>query len=162
MEDKVAIGKIVNTHGIRGELKIEVFEFEEDKFSRPINYYIKMRNDFLKVNIENSRVYKTFFYISLEGYDNINDVEKFKNKLMYIDEKDLEKLSKDSFYIDDLMGLKVIDISGEDLGEVEDILTYYPNGVLVCGDLYIPMVKDYIESVSIEDKTIVVYKERLI
>ena len=162
MEEKIAIGKIINTRGLKGDLKVQVFEVEDDKFSRDIPYYIEInKNEYIPVEVKKSSFYNKFFYISLKEHEDINLVEKFKNKYIYIDEKDLKELDKHVYYAKDLLDLEVYDEHNKLIGNVEDVYTEYPNVVLKVKDLYIPMVHDYIEEINLDKGLIRIIKENL-
>lgn len=116
----VYIGKIVNTHGIRGELRLlSKFPYKDKVFKEGNTIYIN------KVNTEviNSyRKHKNFDMITLKGYNNINDVLKYKGKNAYINKEDI--ILEDNKYLDeDLIGLTVI-YENMEKGTVKDIERY--------------------------------------
>ena len=103
--DKVCIGKIVSTHGIKGEVKIlSDFPYKEKAFRVGNSIVI----DDKTYNINSYRVHKKFDMITLDNYNNINDVLPFMKKKVYIDREDL-KLEKDEILDEDLLEYKVID-----------------------------------------------------
>ncbi len=105
MNDFVYVGKIVNTHGIRGELRLlSKFSYKKKAFAVGRNIYIG--RDKVKETITGYRVHKCFDMITLSGYTNINDVLKYKGALCYALRKDL-KLSCDEYLEEDLVGLDV-------------------------------------------------------
>lgn len=154
--EKTIVGKIANTHGVRGELKIQ--RTNNETFDRDVNYYIGQ--DFDQVEIENSRHSGELSFIKLKSFDNINDVLKYKNQFIYVDSNDLYELESDEYYVKDLVGLKVHDENNDLIGDVKDVLTYAANDIYVVsseeGDIMIPAVKEFIKEINLEKGTIVV------
>lgn len=107
--DKVYIGKIVNTHGIKGEIRIiSDFLYKEKAFKVGTDIYI----DEQKYLIRSYRRHKNFDMITLDGFDDINEVLKFMKKAVYKRKEDLN-LSKNEILDEDLINYKVIDKSGK-------------------------------------------------
>ena len=105
MQDFVYIGKIVNTHGIKGELRLlSKFSYKERVFVKGMTIYIGRNKE--KCEITSYRHHKCFEMITLKGYTNINEVLKYKGALVYVDRCDLELSSKE-YLIDDLINLPV-------------------------------------------------------
>jgi len=105
MHDFVYIGKIVNTHGIKGELRLlSKFSHKERVFVKGMHIYIGRNKE--ECEIVSYRHHKCFEMITLKGFTNINEVLKYKGALVYVDRGDLELSSKE-YLIDDLIGLPV-------------------------------------------------------
>lgn len=118
MNDFVFIGKIVNTHGIKGELRLlSKFSFKERVFKKGVTIYIG--RDKLKEVITGYRKHKCFDMITLEGYTNINDVLKYKGALCYVLREDLN-FNNNEYLDEDLVGLPVI-LNGKVVGEVIEV-----------------------------------------
>lgn len=154
--NKVIVGKIINTHGIKGELKVQ--KSNEESFNRENPFYI---DDFDKsFYVEYSRNNPGISYIKLKGYDNINDVLKFKNKFIRIDEDDLYELDNDEYFIKDLLNLNVFDINGNLVGEILDVDTYAANDVYIIstkeGVKSVPAVKEFIKEINLKEKKVVI------
>lgn len=98
------VGKIINTHGIKGDLKIDSYS-NLDRFKKGNYIYIGEEKE--KFEIFTNRTSKGFEYISLKGYLDINLVLKYKGKLVYIDETQLGDLEEDEYFYHDLIGLEV-------------------------------------------------------
>ena len=105
MQDFVYIGKIVNTHGIKGELRLlSKFSYKERVFVKGMTIYIGRNKEVCEIT--SYRHHKCFEMITLKGYTNINEVLKYKGALVYVDRLDLELSSKE-YLIDDLINLPV-------------------------------------------------------
>lgn len=125
--DYLKVGKIVNTHGIKGELRLlSNFKYKNKIFKNNFKIYIGKEKDMEVIN--SYRVHKMFDMITLKGYSNINEVLKYKGKLVFIDKNDLV-LNKDEYLDDDLIGFDVIYEDISDLKVVE--IVNYPNNKLL-------------------------------
>lgn len=125
--DYLKVGKIVNTHGIKGELRLlSNFKYKNKIFKNNFKIYIGKEKDMEVIN--SYRVHKMFDMITLKGYSNINEVLKYKGKLVFIDKNDLV-LNKDEYLDEDLIGFDVIyeDISNLKVVEIVN----YPNNKLL-------------------------------
>lgn len=154
----VKVAYITNTHGIKGEIKVYPLTEDLDRFNEDIDFYIDDENT--KVKIIKSRVYRGLVYLKLEDYNNINDVLKFKDKYLLINEEDRIILPEDSYYLSDLIGSEIID-NGKTIGIVKDILINSTNDIYLCEskdkkEFMIPAVKEFIKTVDVENKKIFV------
>lgn len=150
----VYIGKIVNTHGIKGELRIRSdFERKEQIF-RP-GFVLYVGEGHIPEEIVTYRRHKVFDMVTFKGYDNINQVLNYLKMNVYVKREDLE-LSDDDYLLEDLKDLDVVE-NGELFGKVTDIVYNGSNILLyVSGekDFYIPYNEHYIKNVNLKDKKI--------
>ena len=155
MNDYVLIGKIVNTHGIKGELRlVSDFDKKDLVFKNGFNIYIG--DTYIKETINTYRVHKSFDMITLVGYDNINEVLKYKGLNTYIKREDLN-LKNNDYIMSDLINMNVID-DNIILGKVIDFVYNKPNTLLVVegkDKFYIPLVDEYIVKIDLENKQII-------
>ena len=146
----IRIGKIVNTHGIKGELRIlSDFRHKDKVFKVGMKFYVGKEKEEFTVN--SYRFHKIFDMVTFVGFNNINDVLYLKGKSVFINKEDLV-LDDGEIYIEDLIGYEVI-IGDKNIGKVTDVL-FNPkaNDVLKVNDILIPYVKDLI--IKIEDNKI--------
>lgn len=149
--DYVYVGKIVNTHGIKGELRIKSNFDKKDLVFKP-GFTLYIGEGFVSEKITTYRVHKEFDMVNFEGYDNINQVLNYLKMNVYVKRSDLE-LNKDEYILDDLVGLNVIE-NGEMLGKVSEIVYNGINILLsVSGqkDFYIPKNGNFIKKVNLEE-----------
>lgn len=147
----IRIGKIVNTHGIKGELRIlSDFRHKDKVFKKKMKFYIGKNKDEYIVNTY--RFHKIFDMVTFEGKNNINDVEFLKGSYVFINEDDL-KLDNNEFFSGKLIGFNVI-IDGKIIGQAEEIINTPANEVIKCGKVLIPYVKDFIEKIDEDNKSI--------
>ena len=118
------IGKIVNTHGVRGELKIIPLTDDAKRFDKLKWAYISqdISENMERYNVEKVRYHKNFVYLKFKEISSLDQGEKFKNSYIIIDRKDAVTLPKDSFFICDLVGMDVFEESGQALGKLKEVI----------------------------------------
>ena len=145
----IRIGKIVNTHGIKGELRLlSRFPYKDKVFIKEMNIYIDKKN---REVINTYRRHKNFEMITLVGYSNINDVLKYKGKNVYVNKDDIKL---DNNYLDeDLIGLSAY-ANDEYKGLVNNVERYDKMTLLVIvnGDKEYLIPYALIDRVDINDK----------
>lgn len=152
----VYVGKLVNTHGIKGEVRIlSDFEKKNLVFKKDFNLYLgKIKNKF---TINSYRVHKNYDMVTFNNINNINDIENYKGVSVYIKREDLNLMSEEFLY-NDLVGLEIFE-NGVLVGKISDYV-YNKNHILlqISGekDFYIPYVSEYIEKVDIKNNKIYV------
>lgn len=156
--DYIQVGKIVNTHGIKGDVKVLPLTDDAKRFEDLKKVYLG--DEKLRLEIEHIGYIKGNVLIRFKGYDNINDVEKFRDKIVWVDEEDKIKLPKDSYFLHDIIGLDVYLADGTLIGAVKDILQPGANDVYVVKgkdkEYLIPAIRDVVKEVDIEERKIVI------
>ena len=122
---KIEVGKIVNTHGIRGDVKINPFMDDVEAFRKFKYLYVKDN----KVKVKGVKFVKNNPIVSLEGTDSVEKAELLRNTPVYIDEEMLPELSDNEFYIKDIINLNVETVDGEYLGKITDVFKTGSNDV---------------------------------
>ena len=156
-DDLREIGKIVNTHGIRGEVKIQPWCDEPELFDELEYLFIEGE----KYNIVRNRFHKTCQIVQLENVNSIDDAERFKNKIVYINRDALE-LPEGRYYIADIEGLTVKEQNGRILGVVDEIIKTGSNDVYSLKDTFnkkpvlIPVIEGVVLETNIDGGYIVV------
>ena len=113
----IEAGKIVNTHGVKGEVKIQVWLDSPEFMKKFKMVYI----DGKAVKVLSARPHKDMLIAALEGIADVNAAMCLKNKTVYIDRKDA-KLPRGAFFMQDIMGARVIDEAGNDVGILVEIM----------------------------------------
>lgn len=157
--ERIKIGIIVNTHGLKGEVKIKSFsDFNAIRFQKKKSISIYYQNEYINVVIASFRENKGNVFVSFEGYQDINLIEKFRNCEVYVEREQLHELDEDEVYFIDLMGCKVYLEDDTYIGEVSDVLETGANAVLrVNQKTLIPYVKAFVKEADIINKKIVIY-----
>ncbi|HHX68168.1 MAG: ribosome maturation factor RimM [Miniphocaeibacter sp.] len=154
----VKVGYITNTHGIKGDLKVYPLTDNPNRFEDDIDFYLD--DEKIKVRIIKSRLYRGLVYIKLEGFNNINEVLKFKGKYIYIKEEDRMELPEDTYYISDLIGMEIINDS-KVVGYIKDVLINSKNDIYLCEsknkkEFMIPAVKEFVKEIDLKNKKVYV------
>ena len=147
-EKLLECGKIVNTHGIRGEVKIVPWADSPEFLCDLPALYI----DGKEVKLRSARVHKGNVIALLEGIDDVNAAMLLKEKVVSMSRDDVE-LPEGSFYIADIIGLRVVDEAGNELGMLDDILSPSLQQVYVIKgqrEIMIPAVPEFILETNVE------------
>ena len=144
------VGKIVNTHGIKGELRIRSnFDKKELVFKPGVTLYIG--EGYVPEKIVSYRPHKEFDMVVFEGYNNINQVLNYLKLNVYVKKEDLN-LDENDYVLEELVGLNIVE-NGEVLGKVAEIV-YNGSSVLLSvsalKNFYIPHVSQYIKNVDFD------------
>ena len=142
-------GQIVNTHGIKGEVKIDSWCDTPEVLAAIKTLYI----DGTPRRVRSARVHKNCVIAFLDGVDDVNAAMLLKGKTVLINRKDI-RLPKGQVFIADLIGLKVLDAeSGEELGTLENVLTPSIQKVYVVRgqrEILIPAVDEFIKEIDVK------------
>ena len=157
MDKYIEIGKIVNTYGIKGQLKIVPYTDNIKRFEKLKKIYINEK-EYL---IENVKYIKNIVILKLQGINTIEQAEEYRNLYMYIDRKDAIKLPKDTYFIRDLIGIEVYTNDGEKLGIIDDIFKTGSNDVYFVRNslgkqIVLPAISSVIEKIDLENKKVTV------
>ncbi|MBP1968124.1 16S rRNA processing protein RimM [Virgibacillus natechei] len=156
------IGKIINTHGVRGEVKVlRISDFEERFAVGETVYAVKESEEEIELVIGSHRIHKGFDLLIFEGYDNINDVEHLKGSQLKITEGQLTALDEGEFYYHEIIGCEVFTNNEEHLGIIKEILSPGANDIWVVkqaqgNDLLIPYIEDVVKEIDIEAQRILI------
>jgi len=156
MEDKFQVGIIASTHGVRGEVKVFPTTDDVKRFKRLKNVLLDTGKEYLEWEIESVKFFKQFAILKFKGIDNINDIERYKGKSLYVTRENAVRLRKDEYFIADLIGIKVFDENGDELGILKDVIETGANDVysieMTDGkELLLPAIKECILDVDVEN-----------
>ncbi len=154
----VVIGKIINTFGIKGEVKVQSHtDFEKDRFKTDSVVYIGEKH--IPLTVKAYRVHKGFIMLSFKEYDNINQVLEYKDMYIYKSIKDIPPLKEGEYYFKDLENLDVY-FNGKHIGKclyVEEGKAYNFLRIKENNDkeVLVPNIAVFIDTISLDDKRIV-------
>lgn len=162
MEDLLQVGVITTTHGVRGEVKVFPTTDDAARFKKLKQVILDTGKEKIELEIAGVKFFKNLVILKFKGIDDINDVEKYRKKSLYVTRENAVKLKKDEYFIADLIGLKVISDEGEDLGTINDVLQTGANDVYVikkegAEELLVPAIKECVKNVDIEGGTMEVH-----
>lgn len=166
MRDSYRVGKIVNTHGVRGEVRIiSTTDFVDERYAVGARLFIDHPSleQKLEVIVKSHRTHKNFDLLIFEGFDSIDSVEKYKGGSLFVAAEDLQELSEGEYYYHEIIGCDVVTDDGEELGKIKEILSPGANDVWVVQrkkggkDLLLPYIDDVVKEINLEKKSIVVH-----
>lgn len=150
MEDLIRVGVIINTFGVKGEVKIYP----------DIDYFDELERVFIKdkeYKIEKLRNQKGIIIAKFEGIDDINQIESLKNEEVMITLEDRPELPEGKHYVGDLLGLEVITEDGQVLGTLDNIYNTGANDIYEVGEILLPATDEVIKQIDMENKKIIVH-----
>ena len=162
MQKRLEVGQIVNTFGIKGEVKVTPFTDDMNRFDDLKKVYVKTRKDDKLYKVENVRYHKNMVLLKLEGIENPEQAELLKNAYLEIDREDAIPLKEGQYFIVDLIGLDVYTDEGKLLGKVDDIYNTGANDIYVVKDelgkqVLLPGIKEVIKQVDLDNEKIIVH-----
>ncbi len=156
MEEFFKVGVITSTHGVRGEVKVFPTTDDPRRFKRLKEVLLDTGKERLSMEIEGVKFFKQFVILKFKGIDNINDVEKYRQKELYVPRKNAVRLSRDEYFVADLMGLRVVDEADAEVGILEEVMETGANDVYVIRmtdgkELLLPAIKQCVLEVNVEE-----------
>jgi 16S rRNA processing protein RimM len=156
------VGKIVNTHGIRGEVRvISQTDFADERYAAGSVLYVgeDRNSDKKALTVQAHRRHKNFDLLQFEGLNNINFVEPLKGMSLYVNEEQLGELNENEFYYHEIIGCEVYNENNQLLGKITEILSTGANDVWVVKrkgkkDALIPYIENVVKSVDPENKRV--------
>jgi 16S rRNA processing protein RimM len=160
-EKLVAVGSIVGTHGVKGELKIIPYFEPVAQYEGFEALYVKTAGgEKKKFSVERIRFHKQFIIIKLEGCASINEAQSLRNNEIEIPSERLPLLQEGEFYWHDLIGMSVHDETGDCLGKVKDIFPTGSNDVIVVRhedeELLLPAIREVVLKIDLNENRITV------
>lgn len=162
MQERLEIGQIVNTFGIKGEVKVNPFTDDIRRFDELKKVYIKSKSINKEYKIEQVRYHKNMVLIKFEGVNSPEEAEILRNAFLEIARSDAIALDEDTHFIVDILGLEVYTDEGKLLGKVDDIYNTGANDIYVVKDelgkqILLPSIKEVIKEINLENGKITVH-----
>ncbi|MBP1949101.1 ribosome maturation factor RimM [Virgibacillus litoralis] len=161
-EKMLNVGKIINTHGIRGEVKVLRISDFDDRFEVGGTLFLVKENEApIELEITSHRIHKGFDLLQFKGIDNIGDVEHYKGAFLKITEGQLTDLEEDEYYYHEIIGCDVYMHSGEKIGVIKEILSPGANDVWVMKqekgkDVLIPYIEEVVKQVDVAANKVII------
>lgn len=155
MQEKFQIGAITAGHGVRGEVKVFPTTDDPMKFKKIKKVILDTGKEELMMEIQSVKFFKNMVILKFKGYDNLNDVERFKGKTLWITREQAVPLDEDEYYKADLIGLEVEEETGKIIGKVTDVIETGANDVYEVAltndkTVLLPAIKECILDIDIE------------
>ena len=157
MEELLRIGVVTTTHGIKGEVKVFPTTDDVKRFKKCDEVILITKEGNLTLHVESVKYFKNIVILKFKGIDNINDIEKYKGKSLYVTREHAVKLKKDEYFIADLIDMQVELEDGTLFGVLNDVMQTGANDVYCIqteehGEVLIPAIKDCILDVDVETR----------
>ncbi|SER99651.1 ribosome maturation factor RimM [Lachnobacterium bovis] len=162
MRDKLQVGVITSTHGIRGEVKVFPTTDDAHRFLDLKKVYLDTGREELELEVERVKFFKNLVILKFKNYDNINDIEKYKKCPLLVAREDAVELEENEYFIADLIGLEAVSDEGEDLGKIADVLQTGANDVYVIkkkgtDDILVPAIEQCVKEINLEENRITIH-----
>lgn len=164
MEKLLSVGKILNFHGIHGEVKVGYTADKKDQLSKIKEFLVIKGIETKTLNVELVRFHKNIAIIKFKEINTVNEANEYKGAYLKVPKELLEKfLEEDEFYIDDLVNTNCYDQDGNLIGQISYIANLGAEDVLAFKDkegkeYLVPFVKDLVPEVNIKENKIVIKK----
>ena len=162
MEDLLQVGAITQTHGVRGEVKVFPTTDDVKRFKKLKEVILDTGKEKVTLEIEGVKFFKQFVILKFKGFDNINDIERYKGKNLYVTRENAVKLKRDEYFIADLIGLEVYDENDQHLGMLTNVIETGANDVYEVKfedgrEVLFPAIKQCILDVDMENRKMKVH-----
>lgn len=162
MTDRLKVGVVTSVHGIKGEVKVFPTTDDSRRFKKLKQVYLDTGKELLSLEIEGVKFFKQMVILKFKGYENPDDVMKFRQKELWIDRKDAVRLSKDEYFIVDLIDMEVCDEEGKLIGTLKDVISTGANDVYAVEtpegkEVLFPAIKQCVLDVDTEARKMTVH-----
>ena len=162
MEDLLKVGVITTTHGVRGEVKVYSTTDGPERFLELEYVLLDTGRELRRLEIKNVKFFKNLVILKFDGVDNINDIEKYKGRSLWIPREEGSELSEDEYYIADLLGMTVVLEDGTEFGTLKDVMETGANDVYIIdskdhGEVLLPAIKECILDVDIDKNIMTIH-----
>lgn len=162
MENLLQVGIISSTHGIRGEVKVFPTTDDVTRFKKLKEVLLDTGREQLCLEVQWVKFFKQFAILKFKGYDNINDIEPYKGKSLFVTRENAVKLEQNEYFIADLMGLSVISDDGGLKGRLRDVIETGANDVYVIDledgrELLLPAIRECVLDVNLKEQRMTIH-----
>ena len=162
MEDRFQVGVITSTHGLKGEVKVFPTTDDPNRFKSLKEVILDTGKEQMTLKIEGVKFFKQFVILKFKGIDDINDIERYTKKSLFVTRENAVKLDKDEYFIADLIDIQVLNEDGADFGVLKDVLQTGANDVYVIEmkngkEVLVPAIKECILQVDMENQFIKIH-----
>ena len=161
MTEYLNVGKIVNTQGLKGEVRvISQTDFPELRYKKgTVLTLFQEKKAPIELTIQSHRKHKNFDIVTFENHSSINDVEKYRDGILKVSKEKLTDLPENEFYYHQIIGLTVVDEHNNELGKIKEILSPGANDVWVVQrpkkkDALIPYIESVVKSIDLENNVV--------
>lgn len=162
MEDLLQVGVITTTHGIRGEVKVYPTTDDAHRFDYLESVLLDTGKELCELEIQRVKYFKQFVILKFRDVDNINDIEPYKGKSLYVTRDFAVPLEENEYYIADLIDMDVFLEDGSLFGTLKDVMETGANDVYVIHptdkkEVLVPAIKDCVKEVDVEQNKMIIH-----
>lgn len=161
-DDFLRVGIITSTHGIGGEVKVYPTTDDINRFKELDRCYISYGGELIPVHAESCRFFKNQAILKFKEFNDIGEVEKYRQSDIMVSREDAVPLKEGEFFICDIIGATVKDQNNEILGTVSEYIETGANGVFVIkndagSEVMVPVVKEWVTDIDMDNKLVMVH-----
>lgn len=167
MMNLIHIGKIINTHGLKGEVKIESYsDFDEIRYQKGNTVYLETGEEVIPLQVKTFRIHKGNPLVTFAGYEDINRIEPYKGCFLSVQKENRPPLKKNEYYQTDLIGLSAYDEKKNYLGVIQSVepTNGAQNNLRIQKEdkktFLVPCIPEFVKKVNLERKEIIIHMER--
>ncbi len=162
MDDLLRIGVVTTTHGLRGEVKVYPTTDDVKRFEACDEVILVTRKKNLTLHVESVKYFKNLVILKFREFDDINDVEGFRQCDLMVTRENAVPLEEGEYFICDIIGARVVEENGDEIGTVKDVMETGANNVFVIctkegKEVLFPSIPDCIKSVDVKEKRVVAH-----
>lgn len=164
MTELFNVGKIVNTQGLKGEVRvISRTDFPDERYKKGNKLLLQQEGKpLIELTVNSHRKHKNFDILSFKDHPSINDVEKYRDGMLQIKAEQMHDLPENEFYLHEIIGLKVVNEAGEEIGKIKEVLSPGANDVWVIQrvkqkDVLIPYIEEVVKKVDIANGVVTIH-----
>ncbi len=162
MENLLKVGVITTTHGVRGEVKVFPTTDDAERFLDISYVLLDTGKEMLRLEIQGVKFFKNLAILKFKGIDNINDIEKYKGRDLWIPREEAQELGEDEYYIGDLIGMEVRLEDGTHFGVIKDVMETGANDVYVVTregeqEVLLPAIHECVLDVDLNENVMTVH-----
>ncbi len=160
MKEYISIGQIINTYGVKGELKVYPLTDNINRFNDLEDIYIELNEELKNFRIEYIKCMNNLVVMKLKGIDDIDSAKKLQNHYINVHRNNAIKLPENTYFVCDIIDADVYTVEGLYLGKVYDVIQTGSNDVYIVkkqnSEILIPALKIIIKDLNIIEKRIIV------
>ncbi len=162
MEDMLRIGVVTKPHGIRGEVKVYPTTDDVKRFDKTDEVILVAKGENLTLHVEHAKYFKNMVILKFREFDNINEVEQFRQCDIMVTRENALPLKEGQFYFCDVIGAKVLDEDGLEIGIVKDVIETGANNVFSIEtgggrEVLFPIIPECIKKVDTKEGVVIAH-----
>ena len=162
MEELLQVGVITSTHGVRGEVKVFPTTDDPERFKTLKHVLLDTGREKKPLEIQGVKFFKQFVILKFKGIDNINDIEMYKGRDLWVPREEAQELDEDEYYIGDLIGMEVVLEDNTHFGTLKDVMETGANDVYVVElpdhpAVLLPAIRECLLDVDLEENVMTVH-----